>query len=125
MLASGFTRQDPGYIDNPVLGIRGMNEAHTSGGRLSVLWQPSDSFTLKLGALYQAMHTDGSNFVEPAVGDLDQNDIRNTGVDHRTFQVYSASMTAKLGPATLTSVTGYSVNKLTDCGGLRRWARIP
>jgi iron complex outermembrane receptor protein len=114
MLASAFTRQDPGYIDNPVLGIRGLNEAHTSGGRLSVLWQPSDSFTLKLGALYQAVHTDGSNFVELALGDLEQNDIRNTGVDHRTFQVYSASMTARLGAATLTSVTGYSVNKLTD-----------
>jgi len=114
MLASGYTRQDPGYVDNPVLGIRGLNESHTSGGRLSLLWQPSDSFTLKLGALYQSVHTDGANFVEPALGDLQQNDTRNTGVDHRSFQVYSASMTARLGAATLTSVTGYSVNKLTD-----------
>ncbi len=114
MLVSGFTRQDPGYIDNPVLGIRGVNESHTSGGRVSLLWQPSDDFTLKLGALYQAVHTDGANFVEPALGDLEQDDIRNTGVDHRTFQVYSASMTARLGAATLTSVTGYSINKLTD-----------
>jgi iron complex outermembrane recepter protein len=114
MLVSGFTRQDPGYIDNPILGIRGLNESHTSGGRFSLLWQPSDVFTVKLGALYQSLHTDGSNFVEPALGDLEQNDIRNTGIDHRTFQVYSASMTAKLGPATLTSVSGYSVNKLTD-----------
>ena len=114
MLVSGFTRQDAGYIDNPVLGIRGVNESHTSGGRASLLWQPSADFTLKLGALYQTVHTDGANFVEPALGDLEQDDIRNTGVDHRTFQVYSASMTARLGAATLTSVTGYSINKLTD-----------
>jgi len=114
LLVSGFTRQDPGYIDNPVLGIRGVNESHTSGGRVSFLWQPADTLTVKLGALYQTVHTDGANFVEPAVGDLEQNDIRNSGVDHRSFQVYSASITAKLGPATLTSVTGYSVNKLTD-----------
>ncbi len=112
LLASAFTRQDPGYIDNPVLAIRGINESHTSGGRLSALWQPSENFTLKLGALYQDTKTDGSNFVEPALGNLKQNDIAGTGTFHQTFQVYSAVMTAKWGAATLTSVTGYSVNKL-------------
>jgi outer membrane receptor protein involved in Fe transport len=112
VLASGFTRQDPGYIDNPVLGIRGINESHTSGGRLSALWQPSDSLTLKISALYQDTKTDGSNLVEPALGDLQQNDIPGTGTYHQTFQLYSAVLTARWGATTLTSVTGYSINKL-------------
>ena len=114
ILASAFTREDPGYIDNPVLGIRGINEAHTGGGRLSALWQPSENFTLKLGWLYQDVWTDGSNFVEPALGDLKQDDIAGTGSNHQTFQMYSAVMTAKFGAATLTSVTGYSLNDFHD-----------
>jgi len=112
LLGSAFTRQDPGYIDNPVLGIQDINEARTSGGRLSALWQPSENFTLKIGALYQDARTYGSNFVEPALGDLQQNDIPGTGRYHQTFQLYSAVLTARWGAATLTSVTGYSINKL-------------
>jgi len=114
MLASAFTRQDAGYVDNPVFGLRGVNESRTSGGRVSLLWRPSESFTLKLAALYQDVKTDGSNFVDPTLGDLKQADIPDTGWNRQTFQVYSATMTAKLGPATLTSVTGYSLNKMHD-----------
>jgi iron complex outermembrane recepter protein len=37
LLASGFTREDPGYIDNPVLGAEDINKAETVGGRLAAM----------------------------------------------------------------------------------------
>jgi outer membrane receptor protein involved in Fe transport len=113
VLASGFTRQDPGYIDNPVLGIRGINEQRVGGGRLSALWRPSEEFSLKLGALYQKAKRYGSNDVDrqSGLGDLQQNYIRGIGYFDKTIQVYSANLTAKLGSIDLTAVTGYNVYK--------------
>src|SRR3984957_9490933 len=46
--ASGFTRQDPGYVDDPTLHLNGVNEAYVNGGRLAALWQPSDAVFLKI-----------------------------------------------------------------------------
>ena len=58
--ASAFTRQDPGYIDDPVLGLKGVNEDRASGGHLAALWQPSETFSLKLSALYQTITGNGT-----------------------------------------------------------------
>jgi len=113
---SGFARQDPGYINNPVLHINGINEEHVSGGRISVLWRPSEGFSAKLGALYQDSSGDGNNDVDiqSGLGDLQQRYPRNIGVNHRTLELYSATLKATLGAAELTSVTGYSINKFAD-----------
>jgi iron complex outermembrane recepter protein len=117
--ASGFTRQTPGYIDNPVLGIDGINEQHASGGRIAMLWRPSDVVTVKLGALYQHTAGNGSDDVDvPTVGypqtaglgDLQQNYIRGVGGYDRKVQAYSANLTAKLGSMDLTALTGYNIN---------------
>src|SRR5262249_18447137 len=39
MRMSGYTREDAGYIDNPILNAKGINSAHSFGGRLSAIWQ--------------------------------------------------------------------------------------
>ncbi len=109
--ASGFTRRDPGYIDNPISGAEGINEQRVSGGRLSALWRPSDALSLKVNALYQTAKADGSSdvYALPGFGDLEQNSIPGGGrYDHKT-QAYSATLKAKLGVADLTAVTGYNV----------------
>jgi iron complex outermembrane recepter protein len=108
--ASGFTRQDPGYVDNPLLGIDGVNESHTSGGRLSALWRPFEDFSVKLSALYQDHKADGLADVLPTLGDLKQEYLPGVGEHESKTQAYSATVAAKLGVASLTAVTGYSVN---------------
>ena len=115
-LASAFTHEDPGYIDNILTGQRGVNESLSSGGRLSTLWKPSDTLSLRLSALYQQTHADGGNHIEegPNLGDLQQDDIRNTGILDKKFQAYSATLQAKFGPTELTSVTGYTINHVAD-----------
>ena len=114
--ASGFSRRDPGYIDDPSRDARGVNEANAKGGRVSALWRLSDVFTLKLGALLQQISTDGSSSVllQPGVGDLEQKSLRGTGGYDKKFQVYNATLRATLGNAELTAISGYSVNTVAD-----------
>jgi iron complex outermembrane receptor protein len=116
--ASVFTRQDPGYIDNPVFGINGINEDHASGGHLVGLWRPSDALSVKLSALYQVITGDGTSDVTPnpppgvgappMLGDLQQFYIRAVGPYHREAQAYSAVVNYKVGSVDLTSLTGFN-----------------
>jgi iron complex outermembrane receptor protein len=113
---SGFTRQDPGYIDNPVLHIDGINKADVDGGRLAALWRPSELFSLKLSALYQDFKGHGLDDVDllPGLGDLQQSYAQRVGPYSRTVQAYSATAHAKLGSVDLTAVSGYSINAFHD-----------
>jgi outer membrane receptor protein involved in Fe transport len=115
--ASAFTRQDAGYINDPVLGIKGINEDHTSGGHFVALWRPSDALSLKVNALYQKVTSNGSSdvtpnppavFGVPALGDLQQSYPRGTSFNNTESQAYSAKLTYKVGSAELTSLTGYN-----------------
>jgi outer membrane receptor protein involved in Fe transport len=114
--ASAFTREDPGYIDNPVLHIDGVNEDHAYGGRLSALWKPERDVSLKVNALFQDVKGNGNADVDvgPGLGDLQQNYPAGTGEYERKFQAYSATLNAKLGSADFTSLTGYNVNQFSN-----------
>ncbi len=111
-----FSRQDPGYIDNPSLNRKGVNEIDAAGGRLAALWRPSEAFSLKLNGLYQREKADGLSeiTVAPGLGDLQQNFV--AGVDRYTItnQAYSAIVKAKIGGGVeLTSNTGYNLIRST------------
>lgn len=114
--ASAFTREDPGWIDNPTLGTKGVNDAHASGGRAALLWRPSDIVSIKLSALIQHDHAAGGSDIDvgPGLGGLGQTYIRGTGGSDHDVQAYSATISAKLGWASLTSLTGYNVNRYSD-----------
>jgi len=114
--ASGFTRLDPGYIDNPVLGVTGVNEDRVSGGRLSALWRPSDALSLKLSALYQDTRGNGSNDVDIGAGlaGLQQDYKRGIGGYDRQVQAYSATLQAKVAGIDIVSATGFNVNQFSD-----------
>jgi outer membrane receptor protein involved in Fe transport len=110
--ASGFTRNSPGYIDDPVLHLSGLNAEHQAGGHLSALWQPSKDVSLKLSALYQKSETDGSPYVDlvPGLNGLEQSYVRGSGRYHKDVQAYSATFKARVGEIEITSISGYGVN---------------
>ncbi len=111
---SGYMRQEPGYVDDPIRGAEDVNTVHAEGGRVAALWQPSDAFTAKFSALLQRAKQDGSGQVHrrPGYGDLEQNALPNTGgYDHR-IEAYTATLDWKLGSSQLTSISGYSVDTL-------------
>ena len=133
MRASGFTRRDTGYIDNPVLGKKGINEGHVSGGRLSALWRPFDTMSVKLGALYQHAMGDNQNEVQvPTAGfpataglvGLQQNSIPGTAPYDQKYQNYSAVVKAEFGTVNLVSISAYGNTKWNSSRDLS-WAYGP
>jgi len=114
---SGFRRQDPGYIDNPILGLRGVNEAETSGARIALLWRLSADFSLGIKALYQTREVNGAAEADVGTGlqDLQQNRIGGSGHEERSIQAYSVNIKAKLGSVDFVSLSGYGVTHYTNC----------
>lgn len=112
--ASGFTRREPGYIDNIQGGERSVNETHVDGGHMSALWRPSELFSLKLSVLYQRNEQRGEplTYHAPGLKDLQHSFMPDSGTVDREFSAYSATATANLGLFDLTSVTGYNVTDL-------------
>jgi outer membrane receptor protein involved in Fe transport len=114
--ASGYTREDAGYIDNPVTGEEGVNDARSKGGQLTALWRPTETVSLRLGAMYQQYKADGVSEVEvePGLKDLQQSYLPGTGEIDRTYQAYSATLKVDLGNhIDLAAVSGYNVNRLS------------
>ena len=115
--ASAFVRRNGGYVDNIETGERGTNWGNAAGGRLSGMWKPSDTFSLKLSALLQSSTVHGSSSANEDIDGfhrLLQTYLQGTGAIDRQTQVYSATANAKLGQFDLTSVTGYSLDHLSD-----------
>jgi iron complex outermembrane recepter protein len=113
MRVSAFTRQDAGYIDNPVANVSGVNELKAYGARLAAAWKPSDDFTAKLSALYQRTKSFGSSEIDtdPGLGKWQQDILKNAGGYDRTAQAYALNLNYKFAPFDITSVTGYNITK--------------
>lgn len=108
---SGFTRRDPGYIDDPSHGLHGVNVSDVYGGRLSALWRPLETLSVKLSALLQQSKADGATSEDIALGGLQQSRVPGTGGHDQKAQAYSATVTAELGRGIeLTSLSGYSIS---------------
>lgn len=113
---SGFDRQDPGYIDNPQLGLNDVNKTQVDGGHASLLWRPTPNLSIDLGAILQDVNSSGSNDedvdvngqeITPINGGLTQ--IRYTREPLEIhYRLYSGTVNYDLGWAHLVSVTSYS-----------------
>jgi iron complex outermembrane receptor protein len=109
--ASGFVRNEPGYIDNIRVGDKAVNEANSHGWRVAALWTPIDELKVELTALNQRIKVDGDASVTIGLGDLQQDRIPDTGFFRRDVNFYSAKITGRIGRAELTSLTGFARNK--------------
>jgi iron complex outermembrane recepter protein len=116
--ATAFSRSDPGYIDNVLTGQKDVNDSKAVGGRLSALFNLSESFSIRASALYQNTKTGAldEEHTGPGhnLGAREQSIVRGTGAGEREVQAYSLAMNLDLGAVDLTSLTGYSVNDLRD-----------
>lgn len=121
--ASGFFRRTAGFID--AIGIAGkdVNSSRSYGGRASLLFRPSDAFSVRLSALAQnirvksrnAFDADPASFAPiardpftaaPIVGENRYQRFEDSNaVDYR---LYTGTAAYDFGFATVTSVTSYS-----------------
>lgn len=115
--ASGSMRREPGYIDNLQTGEEDVNIIDSNSGRLALLWEPADVFSLKLSALYQDTEQEGTADTHlpspigprPDLQDLQQSTLIDSGIFGQEMQAYSATLTAQLGRAELISLSGYNI----------------
>jgi iron complex outermembrane recepter protein len=111
---SAYRRQEGGWIDNVQTGEKDINDVEASGARMSALWRPTDTSTLKLGAIYQERRTGASAYVDPTLGDYVQSTLPGTGWMEQQLKSLSAIFRASVGRGEFTSLTGYSHNTFDD-----------
>jgi iron complex outermembrane receptor protein len=119
MRISGYTREDPGFVDDPVHGETDVNANRFSGARMSLLWTPSDATKVRLSALIQHQENDGSATVDidsvtfkPLLPDLQQSHAPGTDTLDTTMKLYGLRVTHDFGWAELLSVSSWSENTL-------------
>jgi outer membrane receptor protein involved in Fe transport len=130
--ASGFFRSDGGYTEsignNPIPALQDptvnifdgtrvedeLNESDVTGGRLSALFQPSDSFSVDLTVHYQDISSDNADRFEvdpttlsPLYGGRVASRYHDEPNDIE-YRLYSATIDWDLGGVSLQSVTSYS-----------------
>ncbi len=109
--ASGFTGRDPGYVDNHQAGRDNANHRDNEGGRVAMLWRPSDAFSLKLNAMVQDSERAAIDEIDTRLPGMQRDALPGTGGYTRKTQVYSAVVNSKLGNVDLTSVSGYNTDR--------------
>lgn len=113
--ASAFNREDPGFIDNLTTGEKDFNTAHAYGGRLSALWRPSDTLTVKLAALFQQVDGNASYVNSDIAGGYPQGRRGFTRLPQaenysNRIALYTAVVNWRAGAFNLASLTAYSTN---------------
>lgn len=113
----------PGYIDDPNLDEKNINHGYREGLRASFLAHLSDSFSVRLSAMGENLHTGGTPYIDvigaagtpqtppanqlqPAHGDNDQMRFTNEPSTFR-YRIYSADLDWNLGWGTATSISSY------------------
>lgn len=122
LLLSGFTREDPPYLDNIQGGtrIKDVNEARTSGGFASLLFKPLDTLSITFTGLYQERDAEFNVALQAAsapvtvVPDYDallygKNTLSLADTaDIGEQQFYSGRIEWDAGPVQVTSLTSWS-----------------
>ncbi|MDE2493503.1 MAG: TonB-dependent receptor, partial [Alphaproteobacteria bacterium] len=104
----------PGFIDDPGRNLSHINGSHYTGMRASFLYQPADTFSLRLNALYQVRGwSDAGNedvnpntFAPIYCSLCQENVIAQPG--HVITQIYNATINWDLGIGNLVSATSES-----------------
>jgi outer membrane receptor protein involved in Fe transport len=130
--ASGFFRTDGGYVEsignNPIPALQDpsvnivdgtlvedeINETEVSGGRISALFKPSETFSADLTAHFQDINSDNADAfevdpttLEPLYGGRVASRYHDEPTDIE-YRIYSATLDWDLGGVSLQSVTSYS-----------------
>jgi iron complex outermembrane receptor protein len=119
--ASGFYRRNAGWIDAVGRSGTNINEADSYGGRASLLYRPSDNFSVRLLALAQNINSNSpSTFDADPVTFRPVNAITGLPSEEKTrferfpeyndiaYRLYSGTVNWDFNFASLTSSTSYS-----------------
>jgi iron complex outermembrane recepter protein len=105
-----YDRNDPGYIDNLGTGTKDANDLKQTGGRVLFGFKPVTGLAATLVASTQTSKQGDTSSVSPDPGRLEHR-APNNSKREITSDFASLTIDYDLGPATLTSITGYWRNK--------------
>ncbi|WP_374408799.1 TonB-dependent receptor [Pelagerythrobacter sp.] len=74
--ATGYYRNEDGWVDNIGTGVENANSLEAYGGRIALLMQPSERMTVKLLASYENSKPADSALTNPALGKFVRNSDR-------------------------------------------------
>lgn len=109
---SAFYARDAGFIDNLAVDREDVDQSTVYGGRLDLLFRPSDDLDLRLTAFAQEISRDGvpaADFTlsgQPVDGEREQRRMKDEPFE-QSFRLVSATVDYDLGWGTLTSVSSY------------------
>ncbi|MDB5393474.1 MAG: TonB-dependent receptor [Rhodospirillales bacterium] len=111
--AVGYVRRDGGYIDEARLSRHDTNLTDTDGGRLSLLWQLSDDWSVAAGFTGQQIAAADSQYFQAGLGFLQR---MNFELEPHRDQFLQANLTVEglLDWAKVTSTTAFTERRITD-----------
>jgi outer membrane receptor protein involved in Fe transport len=128
---SGFDYYEPGYVDDPVRGVRDLNDGHKYGGRASLLVAPTDDLSVRLTYTSQESRYNGTNVVDsdpvtlqPVHGDLTQ--VRNFDEPSSfRYENYNLLVNWNAGPVNFVSTTSYNVMNIEQVSDATNFVLVP
>lgn len=115
---NAFDRFDPGYISDPFQHKKNLNSTDVDGGRLALLWQPTDQLTVNLSAMLQHTVTGGTSYVDvnsnltPIYGKYEHLRYQRENWDLANVH-YAFSVNYDFSWASLASITSYQTQTAT------------
>ena len=98
----GYEDETRGYIDDPLLRLRGVNNERVSGGRAALRWLIDDQATLDLMYIHQNTSTIGPAWYQPQFGQFQQ--VNNsTSPWSESLDAYNAALNWKVAAGTVTA----------------------
>lgn len=117
---NGYSREDPGFIDDPVHNRSNVNTNKFAGGRASLLWKLDDATSVRLSATIQHQDYDGTGTIDvnsrtfvPLAGDLQHSRAPGAESLDTTLKLYDARITHDFGWAELMSSSSWGRNRFS------------
>jgi len=119
-----YRREDGGFIDDIGVGGKDANRNDFTGGRVEVLYKPTQDFSIQFNVFIQDIKSYGSSVedvnpltLQPIYGDLTQKRLFSEGFNER-YNLYNAVVKWDLGFANLMSSSAYSTFKADSTSDL-------
>jgi len=110
----GYSSYYPGDIDDPSRGLTDINGSHVVGGRVSLLYAPTETFSVRFNVLYQRISAGGNNYEDvypgtlaPIYGNLTQERLISQPSETEN-ELYNTTVNWDLGFGKLLSSTSYA-----------------
>ena len=103
----GFSRNEDGYIDNLGTGVENANALKSSGGRATLLWEPTDRLSAQFRLSREESEPEDSSLVNPALG-KDKRYSDRPDMFTGTMTNYNLTLDYQFDGAALTSSTTWS-----------------